>query len=492
MMNAPLEGSVYSPNQLVFGHNWKYPIDESFEASGNEVDISQSDHAVRFVEGKLEVMKIIQESVADAIQASKEKSANRVNVDRVATSFKQGDRVGRRLVRQSSKGEKFNAKLSFMAAGPYIVEEVVGMLGVQSLKLRHEKDTAVPYFLTARDVFPWVERDDDRDALNTTLREAEQRMLAARPAVGPTRREVPRTETAVVDENAQIALRDGTQLSSADPTDQWRDADRSRERLASLFGDANQGKRFVWVRRTEEQEQGRTARLQLARVVEVTMIGTQGAFVGVHFYELVQVTRSDEGAEIRLPLRFTTGMPRANWEVDSQKNTYILLPIWTQGTTRVVADNQPRGCTPDEDMVGLQDIVGEAFALQKGALDTFPRVVPKSLFRVWKDKSVLFKAARDSIILWATREGNQSDSATAELARLTYHEVEGLSAAQTRLKCAEREIPIEIVVEGKTRLVKFGLLKAPTARRRSRRAFAMTGLRREGGARNARGAGACE
>ena len=464
---APLEGMEFSPNELVFGHNWKTPIEEEW-GSGDEVDLG-SFTAAKFVGGKRAILQAIRESVMDAVQANKERSANRVNVDRIAVSYKPGQLVGRRLKRQSSKEDNFNAKLAYMAAGPFVVQQVSDTTGGQTLGLSLLGDPAVTYFLTPKDVFPWKADEDDRPGLLTLAREAESRLLSARPARSIRRVVVPRADGGAINEEEQVQVRDGGLI--VDELDQWRSDDQSVRRLRGVLEAASDGRRFVFVRRRAADvgsgtgevetsaEADRGILLRLARIIDVTAPGVVGAHVGVHYYEVQQVSRTEAGITSSA-WTWSSVRTGEKWDVDSPANTYIALPLWRRGGERRAAPHHDRGYTPDEDVVPLQYVVGDGFALVRGEGDRYPRVIPKELFRIWKDKSTIPRAVRDAIVLRSSRAGNRSDPAMSELRALTYDQIKALSLEQARVACAARGLPTEGTLDGKVKTTRKPELKA--------------------------------
>jgi hypothetical protein len=215
----------------------------------------------------------------------------------------------------------------------------------------------------------------------------------------------------------------------------------------------------------EEEVNGRTntaggfVTLRLARVVEVVAPGAVGPHVGVHYYELQQVARTTGEERTTTTIEISSKPTKVVWEIDSPANVYLANPSWLRGLDKVVSTHQQVGTVPDEDVVPLHRVVGEAFALELAEGDVYPRVIPKALFRVWKDKAVIPKAARDSFVLWSSRTGTRSDPATSPLRNLTYAEVKAMSAEETRLACEARDIPTTLTRDGKIQKVKFLQLK---------------------------------
>ncbi len=461
-LNSPLEGVSYSPHELVFGYNLPSPLDEAWGAVAEvDIDVSSDDSLAKFVGGKREVLEIIRQSVSQAAQDAREKSSNRVNVGREAATFQVGDLVGRRIVHQSVADDGFARKLAYAAAGPYRIEEMSNALGAQTLTLRHVKDTAVRYHLTAKDVFEWKEPEDERLPLDTVLRTAELRFRAERRQGESTRRNKPKGDEDTVDEHSRVRIM-GDLNQVDDSEDAWRDDENTIARFRKLVDEANEGTRFVLVHRTrgDRPDEPKGTRVDIARIVEAVAPGIAGAHVGIHYYQLREVKKTADGGSTVTVMNMTSWMERTvQWDVDSPATSYEALPLWRAGTDVVAANVQPRGYAADEDVVPLHQVVGTNFTLLPETSGATPRWVPKALFREWKTRQAVPRVARDAMTLRSSRSGTRSDPVLWTLTTLTFKEVRDMTAAETRAACEERGIPTTSDVEGKKRTTPFLTLK---------------------------------
>ena len=64
------------------------PLDSAIEAGEMDIDVRDS-RLPRFLGGKKDAMKVIRDVAMDAIQNARERSANRANLTRIGTDFRE-------------------------------------------------------------------------------------------------------------------------------------------------------------------------------------------------------------------------------------------------------------------------------------------------------------------------------------------------------------------------------------------------------------------
>ena len=439
MNNAPMEGRAYSAHEILFGCNWKYPIEEEWNVDEEEEDIGLD----MFVGGKRQVLQTVRESIEDTIAALREDGANRVNLARSEHVFAVGDRVGRRLVQHSSEEKHISAKFAVMSSGPYVVQEVNN----EGLTLRlASEDGEMLFSMPSRECFHWTAIEEGRYELATPLTRAESMIRGATAAhrdergIGRVRKNRPRDATHRIDEDMDVEVRDDA--SDVDENaDAWRDYDRSTRRMLQVQESTKAGNRMVLVRGPHGAED----KLRLARVVELTAFGDQGAFAAVHWHD-VRLTKVDVLTAAAATETIDLSA-KGEWFVDREGYYFEAIPVWSKGTEFVASELQPLGYAMHEEVVPLQRLLGEPFALEKREkhVSNRNRIISRKLWETWKGTVALPLAFRKSIVLTtATRQlGTRSRAGEEELRRLTTGDVKKLLIEQLRTECTRRKIPTE-------------------------------------------------
>lgn len=458
MNNAPMEGRAYSANEILYGCNWKYAIEDEWDVD----DGTEAGGLDAFVGGKKAILKVVRESIEDTIAALREDGANRVNLTREPHVFKVGDLVGRRIVQHSSEEKKISAKFAVMSSGPYKVQEVNN----EGLSLRLASEDGLQLFsMPSRECFHWTAVEEGRYELVTPLTRAE---AAMRGVVAPglddrgirrLRKNRPRDGQHRVDEEMDVEIRDETD-GVDESADAWRDFDKSTRRMLQLQESTRRGERMVIVKSELEGKE----RLRVARVVELTAFGDQGAFAAVHFHE-VRLTKVDPLGEEDIKERVELS-EKGEWFVDRAGYVFEAIPVWLKADEKVAHELQPLGYIMWEEVVPLQQIVGEPFALgERDGQVGKGRVIKPETWEKWKRSTTLPLAFRKSIVLttMVRQHGTRSRAGEEELLRLTPQEVKKLTVEQLRVECERRGIALveqeEIGEDGTSRRLRKGELK---------------------------------
>jgi hypothetical protein len=458
MNNAPLEGRTYSAHEILYGCNWKYAIEEEWDVDGEGEAIGLD----AFVGGKREMLKIVRESIEDTIASLREDSANRVNLTREPHVFKVGDLAGRRLVQHSSEERKISAKFAVMSSGPYKVQEVNN----EGLSLRLASEDGMQLFsMPSRECFHWTAVEEGRYELATPATRAEAAMKGVGApgrddrGIRRSRKNRPRDGQHRVDEDMEVDVRD--EADGVDESaDNWRDYDKSTRRMLQIQEATKKGERMVLVKSGPEGRE----KLRVARVVELTAFGDQGAFAAVHFHE-VRLTMVDPlggaGTEERVDLS-----EKGEWFVDRKNYIFEAIPIWLRADEKTAGELQPYGYVMWEEVIPLQEIVGEPFALgQREQRVGRGRVIQPETWEKWKKATTTPLAFRKSIVLTTTvrQHGTRSRAGEEELRRLAPEEVKKLTVEQLRVECGRRGIELvekeEIGKDGTPKRLKKGELK---------------------------------
>ena len=462
MNNAPMEGRAYSAHEILYGCNWKYAIEDEWEVDG-ELEAGGLD---AFVGGKRELLKIVRESIEDTIASLREDGANRVNLTREPHVFQVGDLVGRRIVQHSSEEKKISAKFAVMTSGPYTVQEINN----EGLSLRLASEDGYYLFsMPSRECFHWTAVEEGRHELATPATRAEAAMRGVVASglddrgIRRSRKNRPRDAQHRVDEDMDVDIRDETDGVDAS-ADAWRDFDKSTRRMLQLQESTRKGERMVLVRSGPEGRE----KLRVARVVELTAFGDQGAFAAVHFHE-VRLTKIDplgkKNTEVQVDLS-----EKGDWFVDRSDHVFEAIPVWLKADEKTALELQPVGYVMWEEVVPLQEIIGEPFALGDREKQVGKgRVIRPETWEKWKKTMTTPAAFRKSIVLttMVRQHGTRSKAGEEELLRLAPEEVKKLTVEQLRVECERRGItlidPEEMGGDGTPRRLRKGELKEKLA-----------------------------